>query len=554
MKKSLLLVCFAALLSFAAQAQYINSLTFQNYFTKTQVDSVLNSLLGSQATSVLVPVYGVKIYNVQYNTFDADSNPTTASGMLVVPVGVPCEVPLLSFGHNNILRKTDAPSYYGFDSQWFIALAAGSMGLITVMPDGLGLGDGPGIHPFLHLQTEATSTIDMIRAVKEVVDTTGTSPNEQLFLAGIAEGAYSAVATHQYIQTYVDSAEMHVTATGAIAGYYDMGGTMVDMILSDSTYKDPSYLPELLLSYDSIYHFFANDSDIMAYPYDSVIPPLFNGINRANAIDNHLPSVPKYILRQDQIDSLQNDSTNFIRVLLEKNNAYNWTPTSPVYLMYCIADEYVPYQNSIVAYNHFVQNGSTMVDTLDVGATDDHALCSQFSVLVAVSLIKQLIHQPLVTNVHATNDSSTAIPNGTATATATQGDPPYTFVWSNNDSTATITGLAAGTYYVTVTDRAHCTNTDSVVVQLVDGISELTLANINVYPNPTQGMLMIENRSTEVLTQIEITDIDGHVVNAPHTDNGNITKINLGEEAKGVYFLTIHSQSGKELHRKVVLI
>ena len=554
MKKSLLLIVMASIISFSGQAQYINSLTFQHYFTKDQVDSVLNALLGSQATSVLVPEYGVKIYNVQYNTYDADSMPTTASGMLVVPVGVACEVPMLSFGHNNILRKTDAPSYYSMNGQWFICLAAGSMGIITLMPDGVGLGDGPGKHPFLHLQTEATSVIDMIRAVKEVVDTTGTSPNEQLFLSGIAEGAYSAVAAHQYIQTYVDSAEIHVTATGAIAGYYDMGTTMVNMILSDSTYPDPSYLPELVLSYDSIYHFYTNDSDMLAHPYDATIPPLFNGVNRANTVDSHLPSVPKYVLRQDQIDSLQNDSTNFFRVLLEKNNAFNWAPTSPVYLMYCIADEYVPFQNSMVAYNHFVQNGSTMVDTFDVGATDDHATCSQFSVLVAVSLIKQLIHQPLVTNVSATNDTSASVPSGSATAASTQGDPPYTFVWSNNDSTATITGLAAGTYYVTVTDRAHCTNTDSVVIQLVDGINELTLANINVYPNPTQGMLMIENRSTEVLTQIEITDINGNVVNAPYTQNGNMTNINMGEEAKGVYFLTIQSKTGKELHRKVILL
>jgi hypothetical protein len=68
-------------------------------------------------------------------------------------------------------------------------------------------------------------------------------------------------------------------------------------------------------------------------------------------------------------------------------------------------------------------------------------------------------------------------------------------------------------------------------------------------------MLMIQNGNvSEVLTQIEITDMNGNAVNASQSQNGNITSLNLGEEAKGVYFLTIQSQSGKELHRKIVLL
>ena len=552
MKQHLLLLLSVLVISTASRAQYAIHATFQHSYTKLQVDSILTAL--GLPNGVITTRYAVKLYKLSYNTFDADSIPTTASGLMIVPQGTPCEVPILSFQHNNIIRKSDAPSRYSYNSQWYVGMAAGSLGNITLMPDGIGLGDGPGLHPFLHLQSEATAVVDMIQAAKEIVDTMGNSPNEQLFLAGIAEGAYASVAAHQYIQTYLDP-QIHVTATAGIGGYYDMSGTMVNMILSDSIYPDPSYLPELLLGYNKAYHFFNNDSDMMVYPYDSMLPPLFNGNYGIGSINSRMTSIPKHILRQNQIDSLQNDSTNFFRLLLKKNDAYNWSPTSPVKLLFCNADEYVPYQNTMVAYAHFQQNGSTMMDTLNVGAALNHAECSQFSVLAAVSLINSFTHQALQSHVSSTNTTSATTPNGSATVRDTLGDAPYTWHWNTGDSTATITGLAAGTYYVTTTDRAHCTTTDSIVISLANGINELSLTNISIYPNPTQGMLMIENKnSSEKISQIEVLDINGNAINTSIAQEGNVTRINMGVEAKGIYILHIRSQSGKELHRKIVLI
>lgn len=48
-------------------------------------------------------------------------------------------------------------------------------------------------------------------------------------------------------------------------------------------------------------------------------------------------------------------------------------------------------------------------------------------------------------------------PDGTATAVPYGGVPPYTFLWSTGSSLASLTGLAAGTYTVTVTDAVGCT-------------------------------------------------------------------------------------------------
>jgi gliding motility-associated-like protein len=53
---------------------------------------------------------------------------------------------------------------------------------------------------------------------------------------------------------------------------------------------------------------------------------------------------------------------------------------------------------------------------------------------------------------------------GTATANANGGQGPYTYLWSNGDSTQTITGLAAGNYMVTVITALGCVKKDSVTV------------------------------------------------------------------------------------------
>jgi hypothetical protein len=54
--------------------------------------------------------------------------------------------------------------------------------------------------------------------------------------------------------------------------------------------------------------------------------------------------------------------------------------------------------------------------------------------------------------------------NGSATATATGGRPPFSYRWSTGQTGATATGLSVGTYFVTATDSKGCNTTASVIL------------------------------------------------------------------------------------------
>ncbi|PZO28607.1 MAG: hypothetical protein DCE86_11910 [Flavobacteriaceae bacterium] len=68
--------------------------------------------------------------------------------------------------------------------------------------------------------------------------------------------------------------------------------------------------------------------------------------------------------------------------------------------------------------------------------------------------------------------------NGMATVTPTGGTPPYTYSWTPSGGTnATATGLAAGTYTVTVTDANNCQATRSFTINEPTALTATTSQN-----------------------------------------------------------------------------
>lgn len=546
--KKILLALFA-LSSYCTQAQFINQLTFIRYYSPEEINEVFVS---QGLPPGIIPVsYGAKAYKVVYNTVAGDSTPTVASGLAILPVGVPCKVSVISYQHGTVMKKSDVPSNQR--GEWFIALAAAAQGYIGLMPDYLGMGESPGMHPYQHAHTEATATIDLIRAAKQLGDTAGAPANDQLFLLGYSQGGHATMATHQLIQEKLDDV-MHVTASAPMSGAYDMSGVMSDVMLSEDPYSNPYYLPFLFFGYNEVYNLFNDPSDIMVSPYDTLLPPLFDGTHNSWEVDAVMPNKPKLIMRQEHIDSFANYPNNFFRVRLRENDTYNWTPTSPMRMYFCRADEQVNYRNTIVAYNKFLQNGTNpaLIDTVQVSATASHYACAEVAIITGVNWFKTMAYETLTGTLSQTNTTSANATDGTAAATPVGGNPGHTFLWSTGDTTQALTGLATGKYYVTITDESLCTYKDSVTITGPTGIEDFELSNVRVFPNPAKGTINIQ--AAEQLSEIKLYDVAGQQVSTYTVANGAQTQLLIADYADGIYYLQVKSTTGKQLRRKIVLL
>ena len=121
----------------------------------------------------------------------------------------------------------------------------------------------------------------------------------------------------------------------------------------------------------------------------------------------------------------------------------------------------------------------------------DHAECS-------VS-ITSTISQPTALNVSSTENDVTCngINNGTINVTVTGGTVPYTYNWAGGIITLNRSGLAVGTYTITVTDSAGCTASNTTTVaQPAPFTVTATVTNVTCFAGINGGIDLLPTGGT----------------------------------------------------------
>ncbi|MCB0521638.1 MAG: T9SS type A sorting domain-containing protein [Saprospiraceae bacterium] len=125
--------------------------------------------------------------------------------------------------------------------------------------------------------------------------------------------------------------------------------------------------------------------------------------------------------------------------------------------------------------------------------------------------------------------------NGTATATATGGNPPYSFLWNNPgaSTTATVSNLAPGTYGLTVTDANGCTGTSSTTISEPPALT-LLINKVDV---------ICENDTNGTATAVPAGGV------APYTYlwSGGQTTVTVNGLGTGLFNVTVTDGNGCEI-------
>jgi len=325
------------------------------------------ALLFSLAGFPVIPERDVHVYQVLYETVDAQGLRTRASGAFAVPADPAAPLPVVSYQHGTVLRREDVPSRANLEGLLGVAFA--STGYAAVLPDYLGLGDSPGVHPYHHADSAASAVIDLLRAVRALASAEEIPLGTKLFLTGYSQGGHATLAALREMEAR-HAAEFPVTACAAGAGAYDLSGVTAEDFLSGRPQPNPYYFVYLLAGFRDVYGL----PEYLDEPYATTVPLLLDGTHEAAAVNALLPANPVLTLRPGVLQAFESDPNHPFRAALRRNDLLDWAPRTPLRLYHCAGDRDVPPANSRAARDAFAAREVT-VPLFDPAPSEDHVGC-----------------------------------------------------------------------------------------------------------------------------------------------------------------------------------
>jgi len=148
--------------------------------------------------------------------------------------------------------------------------------------------------------------------------------------------------------------------------------------------------------------------------------------------------------------------------------------------------------------------------------------------------------------------------NGQASVQVSGGTGSYTYLWDNGATTDTISNIAAGSYFVTVSDESDCVD-DVIIEVVVDqsvGVGDPVFTQaISVQPNPAQRLTNVVLDFEEMLDlQISLTNNLGQVVLRKELNSvtQEVVALNLEDQANGVYMIHITDGERKAVQKLII--
>ncbi|WP_405401124.1 lipase [Streptomyces sp. NBC_01104] len=315
--------------------------------------------------------HGVVAYRLVYRTIDVYGRPTTASGLFAIPLNSERRLQAVSFAHGTGSHKDDSPSMQRAKFVSAPVIAHAAAGAAGVAPDYLGMGKGPGLHPWMDVGSETTASLDMLRAARAFAPRTGHTLERDVMVTGFSQGASAALGLGRALEGGADR-WFRLGALAPVSGAYDFGGTELPAMLEGKLEPKSSvlYAAYTLVAFNRLHHLYDSPGEVFRAPYDSAVEALFDGAHTGEQLMRGTPGAVDELLTEKGRHLLA-QRTGPLAEALRTTDAVctDWTPHAPVRLYMATGDEQAATGNTETCKAALLKRGVD-APVIDLGAVD----------------------------------------------------------------------------------------------------------------------------------------------------------------------------------------
>lgn len=278
--------------------------------------------------------YGVTAYRLIYRTVDHNGRPTTASGIVVLPNGRRGALTAVEYLHGTNATKAYAASVDDTSTDRLVTALFAGAGLVGVAPDYLGLGLGPGLHPYIDTKTETTASADMLLAARTFAARHGVALKRDVLVTGFSQGGRASIALGRALSRG-EAGPFRLGALQAVAGPYDLLGSELPATFDGGVAPATAafYLAYFVTAWNRTVGLYDDPREAFQAPYANSVEGLFDGSHPDEEIAAALPDSPDKLFTPEFAQRMQHPTGRLLRALQAADQiCHDWTPRVPVHL------------------------------------------------------------------------------------------------------------------------------------------------------------------------------------------------------------------------------
>ena len=314
---------------------------------------------------------GAELVSIRYQSIGPRGEPAELTGAALLPVGAGCPGPfqLASYSRGTDPMKARTMADAADTETGLIAALLTGRGIAVVASDYLGYaGSTWPRHPYLHADSEASATIDALRAMRALAASRAIALDPRVHPIGYSQGGHASLATQARLEQL--PAEFTVGGGAHLSGPHDLVLSLqkaVDALpLGDlgSTY----YVPFVATGLQGVYgNLYPEPGAFFRQPYAATIESLFPGTASIGDLlqQGRLPLLLSDLITDAFVAAVR-DPASPLSVALAANASYRFTPRNPVLLCGGSRDPVVDFDNTRAAAAALAATAGAAVTVIDI--------------------------------------------------------------------------------------------------------------------------------------------------------------------------------------------